>query len=104
MRLGINFFYGWTREDFQFDYADTGFGLTSYEDISMDGSHWGIRASLGSTVKFGRLILEPFVGGGYEMMDLDGDGTDDLPLTGSLLKVDKSKKEWFIGGGLSIRF
>ena len=104
MRFGMTFFYGWMREDFKFDYADTGLGLTSYEDISMDGSHWGIRASLGSTVKFGRLLLEPFVGGGYEMLDLDGNGTDDLPFTGSLLEMDKTKKEWFIGGGFSIRF
>jgi hypothetical protein len=104
MRLGMNFFYGWMREDFEFDYADTGLGLTSYEDISMNGSHWGIRASVGSTVKFGRLLLEPFVGGGYEMLDLDGNGTDDLPLTGSLLEMDKTKKEWLIGGGFSIRF
>ena len=104
MRLGMNFFYGWMKEEFKFDYADTGLGLTSYEDVSMDGSHWGIRASLGGTVKFGRLILEPFVGGGYERMDLDGNGTDDLPLTGSLLEMDKAKKEWFIGGGFSIRF
>jgi hypothetical protein len=104
MRLGMNFFYGWMEEDFKFDYADTGLALTSYEDISMDGSHWGIRATLGSTVRFGRLILEPFVGGGYELLDLDGDGTNNLPITGSLLEMDKTKKEWLIGGGLSFRF
>jgi hypothetical protein len=70
----------------------------------MDGSHWGIQASLGSTVKLGRLILEPFVDGGNERMDLDGNGTDDLPLTGSFLEMDKTRKEWFIGGGFSVRF
>jgi hypothetical protein len=104
MRLGMNFFYGWIREHFQFDYADTGLDLTSYEDISMDGSRWGIRGSLGSTVKSKRFILEPFLGGGYEMLELDGDGTNNLPITGSLLEMDKTKEEWFIGGGFSVRF
>jgi hypothetical protein len=59
---------------------------------------------LGSTVKSKRFILEPFLGGGYEMLDLDGDGTNNLPITGSLLEMDKTKEEWFIGGGFSVRF
>jgi hypothetical protein len=104
MRLGMDLFYGWMKEHFESNHADTGSGLTSYEDISMDGSHWGIRTSLGCTVKSGRFILEPFVVGGYEMVDLNGNGTDDLPLTGSLLEMDKTQKEWLIGGGFSIKF
>jgi hypothetical protein len=103
IRLGMNFFYGWMREHFQFDYVDAGSGLTSYEDISINGTHSGFQASLGGTMKSGRVILEPFVGGGYEMLDLDGHGTDDLPFTGSLLEMDKTKGEWFIGAGFSIR-
>jgi len=101
MRMGLNFFYGWVKEDFKFNYADnTPFSFL--DNISLDDSRWGIGASLGGTVKFERFSLEPFVGGGYQKLKLDGDGFDtSYP---SVIESDKLKKEWFIGGGFSIKF
>jgi len=100
LRMGVSGFYGWVKEDLNFN-SNLFFGPTS-EKISLDGSHWGIGASLGGTVKFQRFSLEPFIGGGYQKLDLDGDGIR----TGFnfLSEVDKLKKEWSVGGGLSIKF
>jgi len=55
-------------------------------------------------MKFERFLFEPFLGTGYEGLDLDGDGDASLPLVGPLLDMDKARKEWFIEGGFSIRF
>ena len=99
MRMGLNFFYGWVKEDFRFTYVDTSPSSLS-EKISLDGSRWGIAASLGAMVKFERFSLEPFLGGGYQKLNLNGDGDR----SGLLLDMDKLKKEWSVGGGLSIKF
>jgi hypothetical protein len=100
MRMGLNFFYGWVKEDFTFDLAPT-FGLSSVQKSSLDGDHWGIGASLGATVKFPGFSLEPFVSGGYQKFDVDGDG---FGTSWGLLEMDRLKKEWSIGGGFSIKF
>jgi hypothetical protein len=100
MRMGLNFFYGWVKEDFKFN---SNFLVPSdTEKISLDGSHWGLGASLGATVKVQRFSIEPFVGGGYQKLDLNGDGIR----TGFsfLSEVDKLKKEWSAGGGVSIKY
>jgi hypothetical protein len=98
MRMGLNLFYGWVNEDLKFNSNM----ITSTENLSLDGSHWGIEASLGGTVKVQRFSIEPFLAGGYQKLDLDGDGIR----TGFafLSEVDKLKKEWSVGGGFSIRF
>jgi hypothetical protein len=101
MRMGLNFFYGWVKEDLRFTYADT--FPSSYSDkISLDGSHWGIGASLGGTIKFERFSLEPFLGGGYQKLNLSGDGNRSGGAF--LFDMDKIRKEWSVGGGLSIKF
>jgi hypothetical protein len=102
LRMGLNFFYGWPKEDFTF--------MLSYEgipaDISMSGSRWGIRGSIGGTVKFQRLKLEPFVNAGWQKLNLNGDG-ENIGLNGAIVNLwgmDKSREEWSIGGGFSIKF
>jgi hypothetical protein len=102
MRMGLNFFYGWVKEDFKFNYSEFAPFYSYVDNISLDGSRWGIGAFLGGTVKFERISIEPFVGGGYQKLKLDGDGYDtSYPST---IESDKLKKEWFIGGGFSIKF
>jgi hypothetical protein len=104
MRMGLNFFYGWVKEDLRFNFTSPIF--TSYIDkISLDGSHWGIGGSLGGTLKFQRFSLEPFLGGGYQKWDLDGDGTTTwaTPAPG-YYEMEKIRGEWLIGGGFSIKF
>jgi len=97
MRMGVNFFYGWAKEDF------SAHVLSIFERQSIDGYHWGIGASLGGTVKFQRFSLEPFLSGGYQKWNLDGTSFSILFPFPSL-NMDKMRQEWFIGGGLSIKF
>jgi hypothetical protein len=101
MRMGLNFFYGWVKDDFKFAYT------TSYiDDITPDGSHWGIGASLGGTIKISPITLEPFINGGWQKLDLKGDG-ERISSSGAinnLWEMDKLRKEWSIGGGFSIKF
>jgi hypothetical protein len=96
MRMGLNFFFGWVNEDFNANI------LSSLEKQSIDGSHWGIGASLGRTVKFQRFSLEPFLCGGYQKWDLNGTGS--LNIFPFPINMDKMRKEWLISGGLSIKF
>jgi hypothetical protein len=101
MRIGLNFFYGWVNEDYNVSYLNPSFAS---EKESIDGSHWGIMASLGGTVKFQRFSFEPFLCGGYQKWDLDGNGSV-LGGGGVIpLNMDKMRKEWLIGGGFSIKF
>lgn len=102
MRMGMNFFYGWVKEDLIFHFSDSTPSFT-LENNFPDGYHWGIGAFLGGTVKFGRFSVEPFISGGYQKLSLNGSGIS--PNVPSLLtESDKLRKEWSIGGGLSIKF
>ena len=104
LRMGLNFFYGWVREDFTFTYGNPNPNYT--DGIPLHGSHWGIGASIGGTVKFQRFSLEPFINAGYQKLDLKGDGERTTPsgATSNLWEMDKLRKEWSIGGGFSIKF
>jgi hypothetical protein len=114
MRMGLNCFYGGVKEGFRFDSFryDPLFGIFKVkEDISLEGYHWGIGASLGATIKVQRIFLEPFIGGGYQKLDIDGDGfgtsidpIDVSDISKVLLEMDKLRKNWSVGGGLSIKF
>ncbi len=97
MRMGVNVFYGWAKEDFSADV------ISLFERQSIDGYHWGIGASLGGTVKFQRFSVEPFIGGGYQKWDLDGRSFANLGPV-AFLNMDKMRQQWSIGGGLSIKF
>jgi hypothetical protein len=102
MRMGLGLFYGWVEEDFVFTYSD--FLPIGYsDDISVDGSHWGIGASLGGTFKFQRFTLEPFLNAGYQELDLDGDGVSTW-VNGVILNrfdMEMERCEWYVGAGFS---
>jgi hypothetical protein len=111
MRMGINLFYGWVKENFDASYT----GLTFLplpnrfnDSISLSGSHWGVALSLGGTVKFQQFTIEPFLNVGYQKQDLNGDGERIAsPAPGVFnrsLEMDKLMKDWFIGGGFSIKY
>jgi hypothetical protein len=80
LRAGINGFYGWRILK----------GAGEYDDFSADGSHWGVGASVGGTITLKRFALEPFISGGFQGLDLSGEGV--------------VRNEWNIGGGFSILF
>jgi hypothetical protein len=105
LRMGLNVFYGWVQEDFEFTYNNY-VDILFTDDISLDGSHWGIGASIGGTIQFNSFTLEPFVNGGWQAYDLDGDGDRIYAVWGidDLYEMKKSRSEWSIGGGMSILF
>jgi hypothetical protein len=98
--MGLNFFYGWVNEEFKF--TDT----VVMDKIPLDGSHWGIGASVGGTVKIPPITLEPFINGGWQKLNLKGDGERTLAggTINNLWEMDKLRKEWSIGGGFSVKF
>jgi hypothetical protein len=98
LRMGLNFFYGWPMEDV----AVSSNVMTSLVH-SLDGSHWGIGASLGGTIKVKPITLEPFVGGGYQSLNLSGNGIAPSLLPPSYHRED-SLSNWYVDGGLSILY
>jgi hypothetical protein len=104
LRMGLDFFYGWVREDYNSTYTTTGFFFN--DSVPLDGHRWGVGAFLGGTVKFQRFTLEPFINAGYQQMNLKGDGERTITSGAivNLLEMDKIRKEWSIGGGFSIKF
>jgi hypothetical protein len=108
LRMGLNFFYGWVKEDLRSGWI--GPSAEVIDEISSDGYRWGIGASLGGTVKFQQFSIEPFLGGGYQRLKLSGDGSNFNPydpwIFSPTIQYDmkKTRSEWFIGGGLSIKF
>ncbi len=104
LRMGLDFFYGWARQEGNLFYIDSTGGWYNNE-TSAEGPHWGIGASLGATVKFQRFTLEPFINAGYQEFDLDGDG--EFVVNGvlsDLIEGELARSEWFIGGGFSVLF
>ena len=100
--MGLEQFYGWIKEDFE----STNFGILFLnrwiEEVSLDGHRWGIGASMGGSVTFQNLTLEPFISAGYQEINLDGNGAE--LIFGTVMNVDELKREWCIGGGLSVLF
>ena len=104
MGMGLSFFYSWVKRDFANSFL---LGAIYKDDISTDGYRWGFGLSLGGAVKFNGFTLEPFLGGGYQKLKLEGDGTSTMPLFMTppfVYKMDMKRDEWFIGGGFSIKF
>jgi hypothetical protein len=100
LRMGLEPFYGWVREDFS--NTTVAFPAPSIEDVSLDGYRWGIGASLGGSVKFKQLTLEPFVNAGYQEMKLNGDGSE--VVRALIMDVTELQRQWYIGGGFSVLF
>jgi hypothetical protein len=75
LRLGLNGFYGWMREDYEYCFNGLGGAPANFdnENSTLNGSHWGIGASLGGTIKFKPITVEPFINGGWQQIKLDGD-------------------------------
>jgi hypothetical protein len=105
LRMGLTPFYGWVREDHTFNYGDPAPVNNYTNDISLSGYHWGIGASMGGTIKFKPITLEPFIAGGWQQLRLKGDG-DSVDATGilNLYNMSKQRDEWSIGGGCSFLF
>jgi hypothetical protein len=103
LRMGLAPFYGWVREDFKFTRS---FLTSDTDDVPTDGFHWGIAASVGGTIKFKAITLEPFMNFGYQQLHLKGDGSK-IGSVGNLsflYDMSKDRDEWSIGGGLSVLY
>ena len=106
MRMGLDFFYGWAKEEFKHSSNDIGPGSVPQTDTSsLDGPRWGIEGSIGGSIKFKRFTLEPFLTAGYQDSNLSGDGERIVGgATSTLFDQDKTLREWFISTGLSILY
>jgi hypothetical protein len=103
LRMGLEGFYGWAAQDLTFSVL-TPAGTGTF-DISSHGSHWGVGASVGGSIRFKPITLEPFVNAGYQSLDLSGDGGefDNGVLMGTFGR-DDTRNQWYVGGGLSVLF
>jgi hypothetical protein len=103
LRMGLEGFYGWATQDVTFSVLTP--PDTATFDVSSHGSHWGIGASLGGTIKLKPITLEPFVNAGYQSLDLSGDGVGyDNGVPVATFGRDDMRNQWYVGGGLSILF
>ncbi len=105
MRLGLEFFYGWAAQDLTYTFYIP--PNTVSLPFSQHGSHWGIGASLGGTIKLKPITLEPFFTVGYQSLRLDGDGQESVngvPLPGAIIEREDMRNQWSIGGGVSVLF
>jgi len=102
LRMGLDFFYGWVKEDFEFTYSFSAAPVYT-DNLSLNGYRWGVEGSVGGTFTFDGFTLEPFLNAGYQDLNLDGDGKRTGTSTG-LWKIDKSRRDWFIGAGFSVLF
>lgn len=105
LRMGLNFFYGWAKEDYAFTYL--GVLPSQIVDLSLNGHgpHWGIGASLGGTIKLKPITVEPFINFAWQQYDLNGGGeSTNLVLPANPCDMDKSRNEWSIGGGCSFLY
>ena len=98
VRAGVNIFYGWVSEELRFK------SPVVQEDRALDGHHWGMATSLGSTIKFLSFSLEPFLGFGYRKLQLSGNRVDSFPQMIQVERFDELKREWVTNAGISITF
>jgi hypothetical protein len=103
LRMGLEGFYGWATQDVTFSVLTP--PDTATFDVSSHGSHWGIGVSLGGSIRFKPLTLEPFVNAGYQSLDLSGDvGAFDNGALVETFDRDDMRNQWYVGGGLSVLF
>jgi hypothetical protein len=93
--------YSWVDESFRANFVEPG-EIKAFR-TSLDGHHWGVVASVGATVKCPRFILEPFLSGGYQKLNLKGKGFEPIEFNDPD-RMDKLRKDWFFSGGFSIKF
>jgi hypothetical protein len=113
LRGGLNAFYGWVTLNSSYNYFSNDlalpWGWLWWQDSTATGSHWGIGGSVGGTISLNGFALEPFVKGGYQHLDLDGDGDAIYAHStyGSgywLTEEELTRSAWYISGGCSFLF
>jgi len=98
LRCGIDVFYGSVKSDYRYAANYNGFSFIPL-NVPTSGSHGGVNASVGATIRWDRIILEPFVNAGYVKYETSGQGTFE-PFPADL---EFMKTNWMIGGGLSVK-
>jgi hypothetical protein len=70
-------------------------------EMETDGNSFGAGLSLGTTLKTGKVNIEPYLNGGFSRLKTDGDGK----LFGAAdITGDSKRLDWVIGGGLSVKY
>jgi hypothetical protein len=99
LRGGFNLFYGLVKSDYAYAAYWNGLPYNPL-NVSPSGSNVGVTASIGATVKFNQVTLEPFINGGYAHYSISGDGT----YGPAPVHMELKKNNWLVGGGLSVKF
>jgi hypothetical protein len=105
LRAGFNLFYGWVTPKVQYSSNDNA-GNFNTEDLSgRSCPHWGVKASLGGTIKVETITLEPFLGGGYRQFHPSTSGSYfGSSGTYGLSREKFTRNEWFLSTGFSVLF
>jgi hypothetical protein len=105
LRAGLNIFYGWVSAKNNELYRDDA-GNVVITDSTSYGYHWGVGLSVGGTIRFNSITLEPFVNGGYQQLHLKGDGERVDSSFGLYELYDEklTRNQWFIGTGFSVLY
>lgn len=105
LRGGLNVFFGWVIAQGEYYVSDFFSGWENTEG-SGNGFHWGIVASVGATVHIvPSFTMEPFVTGGYQQLNVEGDAENiDNGILSAVYDEGSSRGEWHIGGGCSFLF
>jgi hypothetical protein len=99
--VGLNAYYGLVDKEYETDLINH----LITEDAELDGSHWGINGAIGVTVNSGNVSMEPFVSGGYRVLDLDGNRDWNVLSTNlARLGIEEEISEWLLSVGCSISF
>jgi hypothetical protein len=101
LRGGLDLFYGWVNQEQ--GRTSSGSSYLRNTTTPIDGHHWSIGASLGGTVRFKRITLEPFVNAGYQVLDITGDGTRvSNGALSDLTDYDENRQEWLVNAGVAL--
>ncbi|MFC1883768.1 autotransporter outer membrane beta-barrel domain-containing protein, partial [Thermodesulfobacteriota bacterium] len=102
--IGAGGFFGWVDYDIA---TNVETGINGSDNVEMDGTRWGVSASLGGSINAGSIIIEPFITGAYTELHLDGEGPilyPPSPSTDVRVGMENDKDEFLVGGGVSVIF
>ena len=98
LRGGFEAYYGLVDED----YTHLAPLTNTLDSFSIDGAQWGIQGSFGCTYNAGGVSFEPHLNAGFSSLDLEGPGSRNTETW--VNNLDKVRREWFIGVGITVLF
>lgn len=105
LRGGLDVFGGFASESYAFYPSVNNATLLSNKG-TLDGTHWGLIGSLGTSFKVQNVLVEPFVQAGYEELSLSDNSGSTSVLGVPLLpwSLDKDRNDVIVTTGVSVKF